>query len=157
MHQHEGPGGASVAKGSRRKATTPEGCSSRADLRMRDWGPDRSQCASVEVPEEPPLPRARGARQQPRRDAVQERTQECVTGALTEVSAPVWRSRRSLGCQGLAAQGNNPGGMQFRVDLRLQVLGPDCSQSVLGRSRRSCTMPKYRSDGSSHGCLRGNN
>ena len=66
-----GPGGASVAKGSRRKATTPEGCSSRAGSRMRDWGPDRSQCTSVEVPEEPRLPRARGARQQPRRDAVQ--------------------------------------------------------------------------------------
>ena len=47
---------------------------------MRDWGPDRSQCTSVEVPEEPRLPRARGARQQPRRDAVQERAQECVTG-----------------------------------------------------------------------------
>ena len=141
-----------------------------ADSRMRDWGPDRSQCTSVEVPEEPRLPRARGARQQPRRDAFQQRTQECVTGVLTEVSAPVWRSRRSLGCsapvcrsrrslgcQGLVAQGNNPGGMQFRADSRLQVLGPNCSQSVLGRSRRSCTMPKYRSNGSCHGCLKGNN
>ena len=82
-----GPGGASFAKGSRRKAATPEGCDSRADSRMRDWGPDRSQRTSVEVPEEPQLPRARGARQQPRKDAIPERTQDCMSWVLTAVSA----------------------------------------------------------------------
>ena len=103
----------------------------------------------MEVLEEPQMPRARGARQQFRRAAIQERTQECMTAVMTEGVAPcgvpggasnakgsrrkaprraavqertqermtevmtegiapVWRSRRSLGCQGLAAQGNNP-------------------------------------------------
>ena len=36
----------------------------------------------MEVPEEPQLPRARGARQQPRRAAIQERTQECMTEVM---------------------------------------------------------------------------
>ena len=64
------------------------------------------------------MPRARGARQQPRRAAVQERTQERKTEVMAEGIAPVWRSRRSLGWQGLAAQGNNPGGMQFMSGLK---------------------------------------
>ena len=72
----------------------------------------------MEVPEEPQMPRARGARQQPRRAAVQERTQERMTEVMSEGIAPVWRSWRSLGCQGLAAQGNNPGGMQFKSGLK---------------------------------------
>ena len=42
----------------------------------------------VEVPEEPRLPRARGARQQPRKEAIQERTQECMTAVMTEGIAP---------------------------------------------------------------------
>ena len=58
----------------------------------------------MEVPEEPQLPKAHGTRQQPRRAAIQERTQECMTEVMTEGNAPSW----------LAAQGNNPGGMQFR-------------------------------------------
>ena len=66
-----GPGGASNAKGSRRKAA-----------------------------------------------AGQERTQERMTEVMTEGIAPVWRSRRSLGCQGLAAQGNNPGGLHFKSGLK---------------------------------------
>ena len=61
-----GPGGASVAKGSRRKATTSRDATQERS-RMRGWGPDRSQCTRREVPEEPQLPRARGARQQPRK------------------------------------------------------------------------------------------
>ena len=44
--------------------------------------------------------------------------QERMTEVMTEGIAPVWRSRRSLGCQGLAAQGNNPGGMQFKSGLK---------------------------------------
>ena len=52
------------------------------------------------------------------RAAVQERTQERMTEVMTEGIAPAWRSRRSLGCQGLAAQGNNPGGMQFKSGLK---------------------------------------
>ena len=39
------------------------------------------------------MPRARGARQQARKAAVQERTQERMTEVMTEGLAPVWRSR----------------------------------------------------------------
>ena len=69
----------------------------------------------MKVPEEPQMPRAR---QQPRRAAVQERTQERMTEVMAEGIAPVWRSRRSLGYQGLAAQGSNPGGMQFKSGFK---------------------------------------
>ena len=70
-----GPGGASNAKGSRRKAATPEGRDSRADSRMHDCGHDRRRCA-------------------------------------------LWRSRRSLKCQGLAAQGSSPGEPRFKSGLK---------------------------------------
>ena len=51
---------------------------------MRDWGPDRSQCASVEVPEEPRLLRKATT------------PEGCSSGVLTEVSAPL-RHRSLLG------------------------------------------------------------
>ena len=38
--------------------------------------------------EDPQMPRARGARQQPRRIATQERTQECMTAVMNEGTAP---------------------------------------------------------------------
>ena len=70
-----GPGGASIAKGSRRKAANPEGRDSRADSRMHDCGHEGRHCA-------------------------------------------LWRSRRSLNRQGLAAQGSNPGGPRFKSGLK---------------------------------------
>ena len=42
----------------------------------------------MEVPEEPQLPRHAVPRQQPRRVAIQERTQECMTAVMTEGIAP---------------------------------------------------------------------
>ena len=47
-----------------------------------------TDCACVEVSEDPQLSRARGARQQPPKTAIQERTQECMTAAMNEGIAP---------------------------------------------------------------------
>ena len=66
---------------------------------------------------------AKGLRRKAATPEVQERTQERVTEVMTEGIAPVWRSRRSLSCQGLAAQGNNLGGMQFKSGLKNARLG----------------------------------
>ena len=45
----------------------------------------------VKVPEEPQLPRHAVPRQHPRRDAIQERTQECMTSGIgvVEVQKPM--------------------------------------------------------------------
>ena len=81
-----GPGGASIAKGSRRKAATPERTQECVTEVMTE---------GIAVPKEPQLPRARGARQQPRR--------------LKSVRP----------CEG------TPEGCNSRADSRLHGLGPD--------------------------------
>ena len=96
VHQCGGPGGASVAKGSRRKATTPEGCSLERTHDCKSWvltavspcweGPaEAAQCLNIGVMAAImvvcKLPRHAVPRRQPRRAAIQEQTQECMTAA----------------------------------------------------------------------------
>ena len=63
---------------------------------------------------------------------------------MTEGIAPVWRSRRRFSCQGLAAQGNNIGGMQFKSGLKNAWLGPDRSQCTSVEVPEEPQLPRAR-------------
>ena len=73
----------------------------------------------VEVPEEPRLPRARGARQQPRREAIQELTQECMTAVMTEGTAPCGGPGGASIAKGSRRKAVTPEGCNSRADSRM--------------------------------------
>ena len=77
----------------------------------------------AKVPEEPQLPEHAVLRQQPRGDAIQERTQECMIEVMADV--PETQGFESpggaLSGQDTWCQGRNPGGMRFMSGLKNRI------------------------------------
>ena len=79
--------------------------------------------AFVEVLEEPQLPRARGARQQPRRDAIQERTPECMTAVMNAGTAPCGGPGGASTAKRSRRKAATPEGRDSRADSRMHDCG----------------------------------
>ena len=95
----------------------------------------------------PQLPRARGARQQTRRDAIQGRTQECMTAVINEGIAPCGGPGGSSIAKGSRRKAATPEGRESRADSRMPVMnegtppcgGPGGASIAKGSRRKAAT------------------
>ena len=97
----------------------------------------------MEVPEEPRLPRHAVRRQQPRRAAIQERTQECMTAVMTEGIAPCGGPGGTSIAKGSRRKAANLEGSQTAVMTEgIAPCGGPGGASIPKGSRRKAATPE---------------